>query len=231
MADQPEIPLAGGRVTEGVVRIGDFVHRPVCANSPFVHSVLRWLERKAVDCCPRFTGIDGQGREITTFLPGRSPTDLGYYSDGQCVRAVSIIKTLHEALGDFPGCAYGQTVCHNDLSRCNFMFQDDMPYAVFDWDGAAIGDPLDDLAYAVWMWLDIGNEDNEASATAARMRLMLDRYGVGRQERSAFCGRIFRQMERVGNGPFHTAERAAAVPQWAVECADWLRGFAKSWRG
>jgi hypothetical protein len=35
-ADQAEIPLAGGDVTEGVVRVGDTVRRPVGPHSPLV---------------------------------------------------------------------------------------------------------------------------------------------------------------------------------------------------
>ena len=43
-ADQAEIPLAGGDVTEGVVRIGDTVRRPAGPHSPLVHALLRHLE-------------------------------------------------------------------------------------------------------------------------------------------------------------------------------------------
>ena len=66
------------------------------------------------------------------------------------------------------------TVCHNDLSPCNFVFRDEHPIAVIDWDAAAFGHPLDDLAYAVWMWLDIGNEAYSNTFIKARMEAMLD---------------------------------------------------------
>lgn len=42
-ADQAEIPLAGGDVTEGVVRVGDTVRRPVGPHSPLVHALLTHL--------------------------------------------------------------------------------------------------------------------------------------------------------------------------------------------
>lgn len=41
--DQAEIPLAGGDVTDGVVRIGGTVRRPVGPHSPLVHALLRHL--------------------------------------------------------------------------------------------------------------------------------------------------------------------------------------------
>ena len=36
-----EVALIGGRATEGVVRIGDTVRRPIKARAPFVHELLR----------------------------------------------------------------------------------------------------------------------------------------------------------------------------------------------
>jgi hypothetical protein len=44
-ADQAEIPLAGGDVTEGLVRVGATVRQPVGPHSPVVHAYLHfdWL--------------------------------------------------------------------------------------------------------------------------------------------------------------------------------------------
>jgi len=57
-----ETPLLGGRKTDGVVRIGDTVRRPVSARSSRVHDLLSYLERENFDGAPRFLGIDEQGR-------------------------------------------------------------------------------------------------------------------------------------------------------------------------
>ena len=40
---QDEVPLRGGRVTAGVVRVGETVRRPPTANSDFVKRLLRHL--------------------------------------------------------------------------------------------------------------------------------------------------------------------------------------------
>lgn len=53
----PEIPLVGGDVTEGVVRVGDTVRRPVGSHSPLVHTLLRHLEEVGFPGAPRFLGI------------------------------------------------------------------------------------------------------------------------------------------------------------------------------
>lgn len=49
-----EVPLAGGRTTEGVVRVGDTVRRPTKARAPFVHELLRHLEARGFSGAPRF---------------------------------------------------------------------------------------------------------------------------------------------------------------------------------
>ena len=57
-----EIPLTGGWVTQGVVRIGETVRRPVGPNAEFVHRLLDDLARVGFAGAPRFLGIDDSGR-------------------------------------------------------------------------------------------------------------------------------------------------------------------------
>jgi len=157
-----EIPLTGGLVTQGVVRIGSTIRRPVKPNSAFVRGTLHHLHTKAPGLAPEYLGQDPSGREIFSYLPGLVPADLGFFSDSQCAEAARIIRRLHDGLSTYPGLPDGTTVCHGDLSPCNFVFRPDlsgMPCAVIDWDAAHIGHAHDDLAYALWMWLDIGNDE------------------------------------------------------------------------
>jgi len=215
-----EIPLSGGRVTQGVVRKGETVLRPCCANSPFTHEVLLWLEQKGLAAAPRFLGLSEDGREITSFLEGTSPGDLGDFQEEALCSAGILIRALHDALSDFPGCRDGQTVCHNDLSPCNFMFRDGLPYAVFDWDAAIIGNPLDDLAYALWMWCDIGNHEKTPDAIGAQIKVLLDAYGLPAGDRGSLSARIHGQMQRVA-ASCDSAERMECR-QWAMHCDRWL---------
>jgi len=63
-----EIPLTGGQITQGVVRKGDYVIRPLCPNSNFSHDILKWLDSKNVSVAPKFIGLADDGREIISFL-------------------------------------------------------------------------------------------------------------------------------------------------------------------
>lgn len=222
-----EILLTGGRVTQGVVRIGNHVHRPQCANAAFVHETLDHLHRKETPYAPEFLGTDEKGREILTYMDGCVPGNLGEFSADQCAEAARIIRVLHDALADFPGCPSCMTVCHNDLSPCNFTFTNGHPSAVIDWDAAAFGDPLDDLAYAAWMWLDIGNDENDPRTIHDKMTAMLNAYGLS--SCPDFCLRIRRQMARVGTSVFPTEEQTRATREWTKSCLRWLEKFMKQY--
>ena len=65
-----EIPLAGGNVNSGVVRLGDTVRRELTAASPIVQKLLRHLEEEGFASSPRFLGIDEQNREILSYFEG-----------------------------------------------------------------------------------------------------------------------------------------------------------------
>ena len=218
-----EIALTGGRVTQNVTRKGDIVYRPCCSNSDFVHRVLQWLEAKQIQCTPKFLGIAGDGREMTSFLEGISPPDLDHFNTNQLEEAAKIIRTLHDAASDFPGCGLDQTVCHYDLSPCNFMFQNDLPYAVFDWDAAGIGDPLEDIAYAVWMWCDTGYtlEENGPDEVGKQVRTFIEAYGLDRDQWTLLPDAMYRQMRRVAKslGESNNLEGK----QWAEYCERILR--------
>jgi hypothetical protein len=65
-----ETPLVGGRVTVGVVRVGETVRRPTLANRTLQHDLLTHLEHRQFSVTPRFLGIDEIGRGILSYLPG-----------------------------------------------------------------------------------------------------------------------------------------------------------------
>ena len=57
-----ETPLLGGRVTPGVVRVGDTVRRPLSENSPFIHELLEHLHVAGFEAAPRFLASEPSGR-------------------------------------------------------------------------------------------------------------------------------------------------------------------------
>lgn len=158
-----ELPLSGGNVTAGVVRVGETVRRPAGPWTPAVHSLLRHLERKGFAGAPRALGLDAQGREMLTFAAGAAawPWDAfrPLMTDAALVRVAELIAAYHAAVADFrppPDAAWSliaprngsQIVCHNDLAPWNLIVGPTGELTLIDWDLAAPGTRLSDLAYA-----------------------------------------------------------------------------------
>ena len=58
--EDAEVPLLGGDMTEGVVRVGRTVRRPVRPHTAAVHGLLGHLEAAGFDGAPRVLGIDAK---------------------------------------------------------------------------------------------------------------------------------------------------------------------------
>ena len=111
--------LVGGRVTEGVVRIGDTVRRPHGPHSGYVRELLDQLERSGFDGAPRALGRDDQGRDVYSFIPGEVPLDLGLFSDVQLRSAFELLRRFHDATAGSALAGAAEVVCHGDVSPCN----------------------------------------------------------------------------------------------------------------
>lgn len=178
MAD--ETPLEGGRVTPGVVRVGDTVRRPLSANSPFVHRLLEHLEEVGFEAAPRFVGIDEQGRGMLTFVDGDVPTSCEeiVWRDEQLDAAGRLLRRFHAATALSPLRDTREVVCHGDFGPWNLVWRDDLPVAVIDFDNAAPGDALDDLGYAAWKHLNLGLLDLPVSEQRRRLEILVSSYGA-----------------------------------------------------
>jgi aminoglycoside phosphotransferase (APT) family kinase protein len=113
----------------------------------------------------------------------------------------------------------GKTLlCHNDVSLNNVVFQDGLAVALIDFDMAAPGRPLWDVAIAARYWALL-----LAPASApTRLRVLADSYGLGPQERAALPATIEQVTEvcrafvaaRVAAGDPTYVERLAARGGW-----------------
>ncbi len=182
-------PLVGGNVG-GAVRIGTTVRRPVGPWTPAVHALLAHLDKAGLDCVPRILGTDARGREVSTYLPGRSADVTSeVVADAVLVDGVRWLRRFHEAVASFrpdpslpwrngPGreLAPGEIVCHHDAGAYNWRIEDDRVTGVVDWDMAGPGRPLDDLAFVAWNTLPLAKAV-APSIVAGRLRQMADAYG------------------------------------------------------
>ncbi|MFC9664689.1 phosphotransferase family protein [Nocardia sp. NPDC127606] len=144
-----EVPLGGGRITFGVVRIADTVRRPTTASSAFVADLLRHLQHHQFAGAPRYLGLDDVGRDTFSYLPGRVPAKFQRWTDIQVASVGALLRSLHDATRDSNLTAGRPVVCHHDPGPNNTVFRDARPVAFIDFDYAAPGDPLEDLGYGL----------------------------------------------------------------------------------
>lgn len=179
-----EVPLPGGFVHR-VVRVGDTVRRDVGERAEFVHRLLRHFEQCGWAGAPRVLGVDEQGREILTFVDGyvawRSPTER-VDSVESLTQAARLVRQCHDLTAGTPLAGDQEVVCHNDLSPKNTVYRRGdgdvlLPVAFLDWDIAAPGARIHDVAHLCWQYLDLGPAVADLPATARRMRMMCDAYG------------------------------------------------------
>ena len=178
-----EILLGGGALTAGVVRIGDTVRRPSGASTPRVQDLLLHLERAGFGAAPRWLGIDEDGREILSWIEGDTFTERGrlhpyigeppdrvIFSNEQIAASMRLLRRFHDTFD-------AQVTCHGDYGPWNLVWRDGLPAAIIDFDNAYPGDPADDVAYALRMFVSYGLAPFEPGDFVKRTEVALAAYG------------------------------------------------------
>jgi hypothetical protein len=180
-----EASLPGGFVNS-VVRVGDTVRRPASARTTFVGDLLRLLESGGWSGAPRYLGVDEKGRGILGYLEGhvawepRQPAAVS--SDESLVAVARLMREFHDLTAGTPLAGAQEVVCHNDLSPRNTIYRpvggELRPVAFIDWDLAAPGARIHDVAHVCWQYLGLGPAVTDVSDAARRVRLIADSYAL-----------------------------------------------------
>ena len=213
-----EQPLAGGIANAGqVVRVGPHVLRPSNPHSGSVHAFLRAVRSAGFEGAPVPVGIDDDGRERLEFIEGDVP--LPPYpewcqSDGALASVARLLRGLHDAARGFDprgrswadglaDPAGGTVVCHNDVCPDNVVFRNGVAVALLDFEFAAPGRPVYDLAHLARLCVPVEDELDQArlgwrpADRPARLRLVADAYGLDGDGRSELLPAIDDAMARV----------------------------------
>lgn len=225
-----EIELPSGRMTRGVVRVGDTVRRPATSASGFVAELLTLLARSDCAWAPRYLGRDAQRRDILSFIPGAVPSKWGYFSNVQLMTAARMLRELHD-LTRGSTLARGGVVCHHDPGPNNFVFSNELPVGIIDFDMAEPGEPIEDLGYMAWSWCVSSSPQRPAVVTQAQqVRVLADAYGATALERAGLVdSMIERQLRNVTFWSARLADPGStiATPEKMLEVIEWSKRQAK----
>ncbi|MEV4442865.1 phosphotransferase [Streptomyces sp. NPDC049577] len=240
MQHEDEQPLSGGNVSDGVVRVGDTVRRPTGPWTPAVHALLSHLHEVGFHAAPRPLGIDHQGREVLTFVPGHVvwPDRFSLLEPTrQLARVARLIRDFHDAVQDFtpPPDAHWQElipaegsdiIAHHDLAPWNLVIGGGAQWAFIDWDTAGPGSRLWDVAYAMHGFVPLSaHPDRQHPDAADRLRVFADAYGLGEAERRRLVPLLGRRTRSMHD--FLRDRAAQGVRPWS---ALWAAGHGDIWR-
>ena len=201
--------LTGDGVTQGIVRIGDTVRLPLRPFSLTVQAYLAHLRDAGFTGAPLPLGVDEQGREVLSFVPGdvpRNPLPPETAGDDVLVALARLVRALHETSVGWappPGAVWGGTpasagrpstdptelVSHRDYYPGNVVFRDGLPVALIDFDLAKPTTRLYDIANALWYWAPLRDPRDRAPAFAHadiphRVAVFADAYGMTARQRT-----------------------------------------------
>jgi hypothetical protein len=198
--------LRGGVANAGAVRrVGDVVQRPANEHSPTIHALLRHVRAAGFDGVPEPLALDPGGRERLAYIPGVvpwPPFPAWSQSDDLLASTVRLLRRFHDATVGFvapadatwssemadPDAAGGSdgtdVICHNDVCPENVVYRDGVAVALLDFDFAAPGSRLYDLARLALMTVPL-DAPEDATRTGrvgldpfTRLRVVADAYGL-----------------------------------------------------
>ncbi len=159
--------LAGG-FDNGASLVDGVVRRTAGSWTSSVHALLTHLEAAGFSAAPRALGIDADGREMVSFLPGQTvgnarPWPSWTHSSSALTNVAQWLRRYHAAIADFvppedaswrEGDTWqpGMIIAHNDAAPYNAVWNDDGLVGFVDWDMAGPVRLELDVAWVAFSW-------------------------------------------------------------------------------
>lgn len=158
---------------------------------------------------PEIVGYDDAGEhEVLRWIAGDEIDGVDLGDDDRMREVGALVRRVRDSLASFapPADAVwrlrpaGAAFVHGDLSPWNTVVRDGSIVGVLDWDQCGPGRPLEDLAYAAWVWVPLEAPDNipahwivparSLEGQKRRLRLLVDAFGLSAAERAGFISEI-----------------------------------------
>ncbi|HKY15172.1 MAG TPA: phosphotransferase [Microthrixaceae bacterium] len=239
MDDDIEVLQGGVGNAGAVIRVGAHVLRPTSEHTPQVHALLRHGRASGFEGLPEVLGIEPDGRERLVFIPGDVPVPpFPPWSQGDDVLAstVALLRRFHDATAGFlapPGATWSDELadpepgddavpCHNDVCPENVVYREGTAVALLDFEFAAPGRRVWDVAALARMCVPIETDDDAARTGRrgldpfTRLRVVADAYGLDAEGRVELVDVLTQQFESAGAFVRRRIEagEAAFVEMW-----------------
>ncbi|MFD3401952.1 phosphotransferase [Kribbella sp. NPDC058693] len=247
--DGEEIPLVGGDVTEGLVRVGDTVRRPPGERDELVRDVLLHLEKVGFDGAPRYLGVDSARREVLTYIDGEvagRPRPPWIADEERALSLARLLRAYHDAVKGFgipqnlpapiepPGLPElddpPELIGHQDVTPENVVFRNGRAYALIDFDMLRPVSRAGEVVNLMLWWAPFGDDADldpqfRGLDQPRRCRLLADAYGLEDPDRSRLIDLAIRRDERSWHTMKYRAETLGGGWQrmWSEGVGDRIR--------
>ncbi len=205
---QQEI-LKGGN-SNRVIKQANTVVRKMSAASPFVHALFRYLTDAGFRESPVLIETFGD-QERLSYLDG----EVGHYplqpymqSDASLIEVAKLLRRFHDLTRDFvpppesiPSSPY-EVIGHNDFAPYNCVYKDGHLVGIIDFDTAAPASRVWDIAYAVYRFVPLTNDQHSRDCgwspipdRAARLKLFCDAYGLDASDRHKLMDTVQERLQ------------------------------------
>ncbi|WP_297083512.1 phosphotransferase [uncultured Demequina sp.] len=231
-------------------------HRDVTLEAPdpytgAIHALLTHLESVGFRGAPRSFGWDGEGRHLVEWVDGTRCDHPEAPADAlDPVRVGAFMREMHDALATFeppadaqwfeglPGPG-GDLVIHQDIAPSNLVIAGDGRLVAIDWDAAAPGTRLWDIAHAIHAIAPLHGEGFDLPSQAARLAGFADGYGLTEDQREELLPLLalrsermyeyLAQMRATGQSPWLELWERGVGAVWEAD-AKWIRDHEPQWR-
>jgi hypothetical protein len=168
-----------------------------------VHAVLGVLADAGYAGSPRFLGQDEEGREVLSFVEGVALTSaepLAAWGADAVAAVAALVRAFHDLTAGSSLAAEGEVVCHGDLSPKNTIYTaEGWPVAIIDWDQAAPGRRIEDVAHVAWQWAARATTPT-VEVAIRNLLAVAEGYGLAAVRRAALVEEILAWQRRCWTG-------------------------------
>ncbi len=228
--------LKGGNSNQ-VVKEANTVVRNMGAWSPFVHALLKHLTAAGFKESPVLIETLGDKERLTYFDGdvGNYPLKPYMQSDAILIEAAQLLRRFHDLTQSFvlpedaafllPASSTAhEVICHNDFAPYNCVFQAEHLVGIIDFDTAAPGSRLWDIAYAVYRFVPLTNDEHSLNCgwnpipdRAARLNLFCETYGLSLEDRRKLIGTVRERLQAMIDYMEKTSSNLEHIPVYVED--------------
>lgn len=204
------------------------IYKPAQACSRQVGRYLAFLRSKGLDNVPELLEFDRFGNEVLSYVDGETcdyPLSEAVKSEHTLISVAKLLRRYHDISEQyvkaeafplngwmFPARHPIQVICHNDFAPYNICFNEIEAIGLIDFETAAPGPRVWDLAYALYRFAPFTHPCNKdgfgtLADQARRAKIFCDIYGLNDSDRDHITNVMIERLEALNEFLLYAANK------------------------